>query len=479
MNSDDPKLTAYALGELSGPERDAVEQRLRDDPNLRAEVDETAAFGRMLTGAFHAEPAPATLAPAQRAEVLEEARHGRKTIPFPHRPWVVWTLRIAAALVALAALGRFVHVPAARPPHVATVSQMEGADPEDRFVAKGEALPADSLLAKNSGETRPNADVVGGSVAAPAKEPLGLDQSAASSDFLSLTNSQTTPALAFRNTNNASPLDLTAQKPRAEGADAAGAADRPAERLEAPAATAGARYSLETKVQSQIGFAGQNFGNGTPIDARAAAALAEAPARSAAPAAPSAPAAASQPLLAGQVSLKNKQAAGLSRGGGAITANGDGAALFGAVLLQGPSFSGKELAEAVNHYVALGEEGAIRELTELTAKAPGDRRLRERVGLVCRVLYTPRDAQALRPPRFGGERVLRDGNTYTGTKTVQPAKELKADKDGKSAAEREVSKDAEAPEESVADYLAFCRAHGVFRSLPVPLPKASPEGTPR
>ena len=39
-HQDDPRLTAYALGELSGSERDQVEALLRDDESARQVVEE-------------------------------------------------------------------------------------------------------------------------------------------------------------------------------------------------------------------------------------------------------------------------------------------------------------------------------------------------------------------------------------------------------------------------------------------------------
>jgi len=49
---DDPKLTAYALGELEGAERAAVEAALRGDPVARAAVAEIRAVGLQLEDAL-------------------------------------------------------------------------------------------------------------------------------------------------------------------------------------------------------------------------------------------------------------------------------------------------------------------------------------------------------------------------------------------------------------------------------------------
>src|SRR5882672_5082360 len=74
---DDPKLTAYALGELEGAERAAVEAALRDNPTARAAVAEIRALGLQLEDALAAEatsePAAqktATVASLARAAII-------------------------------------------------------------------------------------------------------------------------------------------------------------------------------------------------------------------------------------------------------------------------------------------------------------------------------------------------------------------------------------------------------------------------
>ncbi len=60
FSSDDPKLTAYALGELDADERAAIETALRDDPAARAIIDATRAFGAQLETALATEASPTT-----------------------------------------------------------------------------------------------------------------------------------------------------------------------------------------------------------------------------------------------------------------------------------------------------------------------------------------------------------------------------------------------------------------------------------
>lgn len=55
LSPDDPRLTAYALGELEGDERAAVEAAVRRDPELRAALEEIRATAAQLEAALAAE----------------------------------------------------------------------------------------------------------------------------------------------------------------------------------------------------------------------------------------------------------------------------------------------------------------------------------------------------------------------------------------------------------------------------------------
>jgi Ca-activated chloride channel family protein len=70
LSPDDPRLTAYALGELSGDQRAAVEAAIRQDPALRAAVAEIRALAGQIEAAFAgdavAEPATPAAKPASR-----------------------------------------------------------------------------------------------------------------------------------------------------------------------------------------------------------------------------------------------------------------------------------------------------------------------------------------------------------------------------------------------------------------------------
>jgi hypothetical protein len=62
------------------------------------------------------------------------------------------------------------------------------------------------------------------------------------------------------------------------------------------------------------------------------------------------------------------------------------------------------LAEAANHYVALGEEAATKELESLTSDWTEDRKggfsTNERIGWICRILFQPKGKEPLRAPAF-------------------------------------------------------------------------------
>lgn len=107
---DDPKLTAYALGELDAQERAEIERRLADDPVARRQVEETMAFAVRLGGALRAEEAPELRAEHLRA-IRAAASKERKVIAFP-----AWLTRAALPLAAAAtvALAAWLGFPAFR-----------------------------------------------------------------------------------------------------------------------------------------------------------------------------------------------------------------------------------------------------------------------------------------------------------------------------------------------------------------------------
>jgi Ca-activated chloride channel homolog len=108
---DDPKLTAYALGELDGAERAAVEAAVGADPALRAAVDDIRALAAQLETALAQEPAPelsddAVALPASLAAVraAKPAAAPAKLLRFPQLYYVVGGLAAACFAVLLAVL---------------------------------------------------------------------------------------------------------------------------------------------------------------------------------------------------------------------------------------------------------------------------------------------------------------------------------------------------------------------------------------
>jgi len=79
LSPGDPRLTAYALGELSGDERAAVEAALRQNPALRAAVEEIRALAGHIEAAFAGDAVPEPMQPV----VQPAARRG----PFFGRAW--------------------------------------------------------------------------------------------------------------------------------------------------------------------------------------------------------------------------------------------------------------------------------------------------------------------------------------------------------------------------------------------------------
>ena len=118
IDPDDPRLTAYALGELDGGERADIEAALEAQPECRALVDEIRQTVARLSNALANEPCPAveegtreTIEAAvekksnQSAVTVEvsqtRASGSEKIIPFPRRKIFAIAAGIAASIVAI------------------------------------------------------------------------------------------------------------------------------------------------------------------------------------------------------------------------------------------------------------------------------------------------------------------------------------------------------------------------------------------
>ena len=97
--SDDPRLTAYALGELAGEEHAQVAAAVAADPALQAAVEEIRATAGRLTAALAADPLPEIApAPIESYHTVRSARIFR----FPY--WTVAALAAAACFAVIIAL---------------------------------------------------------------------------------------------------------------------------------------------------------------------------------------------------------------------------------------------------------------------------------------------------------------------------------------------------------------------------------------
>lgn len=83
LTPDDPRLTAYALGELSGDERAAVEAALRQDPALRAAVEEIRALAGQIEGALAGD----AIAHSASEPVAPEPKRAGRRGPLFGRAW--------------------------------------------------------------------------------------------------------------------------------------------------------------------------------------------------------------------------------------------------------------------------------------------------------------------------------------------------------------------------------------------------------
>ncbi|MFV1958470.1 MAG: von Willebrand factor type A domain-containing protein, partial [Planctomycetota bacterium] len=107
IHEDDPRLTAYALGEIEGEERDEFARALEADPQAKAEVRARRALAERLR-AKPADPQAEGLDPLRRERVLAAA--GRR----PRR--TRWLLVAAPALAAAALLLALFVLPRTSPP---------------------------------------------------------------------------------------------------------------------------------------------------------------------------------------------------------------------------------------------------------------------------------------------------------------------------------------------------------------------------
>ena len=98
ISTDDPKLTAYALGELSESQRREIERELARSPELRAVVEEIRTTATGLIQEFACESPAHSFVDARAT--MAGGTSGRNIVPFPNR--VSFTVILAAMAAAIA-----------------------------------------------------------------------------------------------------------------------------------------------------------------------------------------------------------------------------------------------------------------------------------------------------------------------------------------------------------------------------------------
>lgn len=106
FNSNDPKWTAYVLGELDVAERVTVEHELADSPEAQKLVTEIRETAKLLESELHAEPT-ANLLPIQRAKIEHVTKPGEAEIGKPRRGVKNWVVFAIAASMLIAVSGLF------------------------------------------------------------------------------------------------------------------------------------------------------------------------------------------------------------------------------------------------------------------------------------------------------------------------------------------------------------------------------------
>ena len=156
MNLDDPKLTAYVLGELTTEERAEIEAALAESPKLRAEVDALQNTAKQVDVALASEKEPSLSSSQSRA--LAQAMNPKleKTRPFSLARWILWGGVTACCAVVLAgvflpalskAKSRSSRVAAL---NAARLAQVERELDDSTREAEGNADPPRSLLRTGS-----------------------------------------------------------------------------------------------------------------------------------------------------------------------------------------------------------------------------------------------------------------------------------------------------------------------------------------
>ena len=146
---------------------------------------------------------------------------------------------------------------------------------------------------------------------------------------------------------------------------------------------------------------------------------------------------------------------------------------FGAlpILFQQQDFNAASFAQAVNHYIAMGEKEAIRSLAS-TARTSmqdlsehhGTWSTNERIGWICRVVFEPVGAASIRPPYFGGL------NLPERTMPASSWPRFPIARVGSTHFVLSEGYSLFGVAENPGAYIEYCRKHGTFRQTKIPVP---------
>jgi hypothetical protein len=131
-------------------------------------------------------------------------------------------------------------------------------------------------------------------------------------------------------------------------------------------------------------------------------------------------------------------------------------------------FTCATLAEAANHYIAVGEKESIKELESLILDWDTDHEggfsRNERIGWVCRILFEPKEKEPLRGPWFGGHHLPYNTMPLTAWPLYPVARS------GSSYFVLSEGYTLRGVPENPKAYLSYCRTKGNFRKERVPVP---------
>jgi negative regulator of sigma E activity len=162
LHPEDPRLTAYLLGELPADEASAVERAVAADPAMGLALRELENTQRLLTNTLS--PGSARLLPLQREHILRAARHADEsgkitTLASRRRPLQSLLIPLAAAAMIALAIVVLVQLPAGNN-HSAATPRPADADLSGKLPLEVALLPAPGPAdASGSGasEARPTA----------------------------------------------------------------------------------------------------------------------------------------------------------------------------------------------------------------------------------------------------------------------------------------------------------------------------------